>query len=542
MLPATVPPAGNAATARLFRAALGSQGAGPLDPAIGAAIEAERGQGSPLPGPLRADMERHLGTGLGHVRLHTDRAADELSRAVTAKAFTSDSDVFIPSHRYDPAAPAGRDLLAHELTHAAFHRQSGGPPRVSHPSDPAEASAGRASGPTATVLREEATTPTTLRMREPGEDLLQDIIGTLPKATIVPEAVLRQLPGGEQTVFGPFSSDEILHKLTRLPEKPGVLDRMLRPETLAEQAAGAYGTDVYLAYRNDGTGFLPNQGSGTDQGDTAGFRASAEFNKHGVGLSRLGLTVIGMTTPRGALPAGSPFGPESTYQTPKGPYSGVLAADIGVTVSRSGGSVVDFILSAGIDSREWGELVQDTIHDLSKSPKFPWPSGTKPLLEGGLTWKHTIDDLVKKDFYGLSLTGRLELDASAMTGTRRTEAQAGAKFVMRSARVHTGAGEIWVEFSPAGAFARGFLRYNDGREEGFAGVEAGVNSSLMLNVGRFGIGLRGEAVMSTDPAFQTGTPAGSHPTALKISPFVGEGFGMPAGHHGTGEVVFKVSF
>jgi hypothetical protein len=317
---------------------------------------------------------------------------------------------------------------------------------------------------------------------------------------------------------------------------------MLRPESLAEQAAAEHGTDVYVVYTNDGKGFGANQGSGTDQGYTAGLQAYGEFNKHGTGLSRLGLTVIGMTTPRGTLPPGAPAGPQSTYQTPKGPYSGVLAADIGVTVSRSGGSTVDFVASAGVDSREWGKLVQDTIHDLSKSAKFPWPSGTKPLLEGGLTWKHTIEDLVAGNFAGLSYSGRLELDASAVTGTRRTEATAGARFVVRTARVHTDAGEIWVEFSPVGAFVRGFLRYNDGREEGIAGVEAGVNSSFMVNIGRYGVGLRGEALMSTDPAFQTDTPAGSHPTALKASPFVDSEYGMPAGHHGIGQVIFKVSF
>ena len=28
---------------------------------------------------------------------------------------------------------------------------------------------------------------------------------------------------------------------------------------------------------------------------------------------------------------------------------------------------------------------------MSDSPIFPWPSGTKPLLEGGLKWNKTIE-------------------------------------------------------------------------------------------------------------------------------------------------------
>lgn len=410
--------------------------------------------------------------------------------------------------------------------------------------------------------RQSPPNPTSLRMRDPLDELqvsleqsgrgpLWGIIAGLPQPKSSPAPLARLLPSLQPTgdapqrtqmVFGPLSTDEALRALTQAPQKPDWVDRMLRTETLEEQAASESDVDLYVVYSNDGTGNVANQGSGADQGDTAGVKGYATFNKHGTGLSRIGLTLIGMTTPRGTLPEGASFGPESTYQTPKGPYSGALTVDVGVTVSRSGGSVIDFIASAGVDSREWGELIQDAVHEVSKSPKFPWPSGTKPLLEGGVTWNHTIDDLTNENFAGLSYTGRLELDASAITGTRRTEGTVGARFVIRTAKVRTGAGDISVEFSPVGVLARGFVRYNDGREQALPGVEAGVNSSVMLNIGRVGLGLRGEAIASTDPAFQTGTEAGSHPTALKASPFVGEGHGMPAGHHGTGQLIFKVSF
>jgi hypothetical protein len=151
-----------------------------------------------------------------------------------------------------------------------------------------------------------------------------------------------------------------------------------------------------------------------------------------------------------------------------------------------------------------------------------------------VAWNRTINDLMTDDFAGLEYRGHLEIDAAALTGTRRTEGTLRAKFVIRTAKVYTPVGPISVEYSPVGALVRGFVRYNDGREEVLAGVEAGVNSSIMVNMGNVGLGLQGEAVISTDPAFQTGNPAGSHPAALH--------YGMPAGHHGTGQLILKMSF
>jgi hypothetical protein len=402
-------------------------------------------------------------------------------------------------------------------------------------------------------------TPRTLRMRDPLDDLRANLerVGRgdlwrllagrpvrLSPPFDLPRIVPEREPGrpGQPTrlVFGPLSGDDVLRALTSVPDKPDWLTRALRPRAARESKG-----DLYLVYENDGKGF-PNKGSGGDQGDTAGFSGGVNFNKQGLGITRVGVTAMEMVTPRGTLRPGDAFGEESTYETGKGPYSGILAAEIGVTVSRSRKSRVEILVRGGIDSREWGKFVQDIIHKyVSHSPLFPWPSGTKPLLEGGVNWHHTIDDLYSKEFAGLKYRGRIELEANALTGTRRSEGTMQARFVIRTAEVQTPAGPISVEFSPAGALVRGFVRYNDGREEPLAGVEAGVNSSLMVNIGRVGIGLRGEAIVSSDPAFQTGTEAGSHPTALKASPFVGSeggGYGMPAGHHGTGQLIFKLEW
>ena len=128
---------------RVQRVALGTQGAGPLDPEIGSEIAAARGGGRPLDDATRADMEGNLDVDLSAVRIHDDSHGDVLSRSVQAEAFTTGTDVFFKSGKYQPSSSDGRRLLAHELTHVV-QQSSGlthGAGTVSHPDDPHEVEA-----------------------------------------------------------------------------------------------------------------------------------------------------------------------------------------------------------------------------------------------------------------------------------------------------------------------------------------------------------------------------------------------------------------
>lgn len=69
--------------------------------------------------------ETAVGVDLGNVRLHTDGAADRISRQLNATAFTVGDDVFMSKAAGDPVG-AGRDVLAHELGHVV----DGGSDRV----------------------------------------------------------------------------------------------------------------------------------------------------------------------------------------------------------------------------------------------------------------------------------------------------------------------------------------------------------------------------------------------------------------------------
>lgn len=145
VLAAPILAAGNAAVARLVgRAGEGGQGAGPLDPGIAAAIDSARGGGSPLGESVGADMGSRFGADFSSVRIHTDAAADTLSRSVSATAFTAGSDIFFSQGTYAPGSSAGTELLAHELTHVVQHSSGGAAgagDRVSHPDDTAEVQA-----------------------------------------------------------------------------------------------------------------------------------------------------------------------------------------------------------------------------------------------------------------------------------------------------------------------------------------------------------------------------------------------------------------
>ena len=116
-----------------------------LDQALG-----RRGAGEPLPEALRQEMEALLGADLRRVRLHTDEVAGTAAHAIHARAFTVGEDIFFSPGAFDPDSAAGRELLAHELTHVvqAQHGRvaqgEAGHTRVSKPGDAMEQEAEQA--------------------------------------------------------------------------------------------------------------------------------------------------------------------------------------------------------------------------------------------------------------------------------------------------------------------------------------------------------------------------------------------------------------
>lgn len=88
-----------------------------VDSGVENEIEAQRGGGSPLPETTQSRFEGALGYDFSSVRVHTGSQSDRLSREVSARAFTTGSDIFFGEGEYKPETSDGQELLGHELTH-----------------------------------------------------------------------------------------------------------------------------------------------------------------------------------------------------------------------------------------------------------------------------------------------------------------------------------------------------------------------------------------------------------------------------------------
>ncbi len=95
----------------------GGPEAGALDPAIESQIQRARAGGSALEPAARSSMEGAMGSDFSSVRIHTGQESDSLNRSLSARAFTTGSDIFFRSGEYNPGSTQGQQLLAHELTH-----------------------------------------------------------------------------------------------------------------------------------------------------------------------------------------------------------------------------------------------------------------------------------------------------------------------------------------------------------------------------------------------------------------------------------------
>ncbi|WP_229516111.1 DUF4157 domain-containing protein [Paraburkholderia terrae] len=79
-------------------------------------------RGEPVDAATRAYFELRMGLDFGNVRVHRDTRAIASTRALNALAYTVGHDIVFNDGLYSPHTPAGRHLLAHELTHVIQQR------------------------------------------------------------------------------------------------------------------------------------------------------------------------------------------------------------------------------------------------------------------------------------------------------------------------------------------------------------------------------------------------------------------------------------
>jgi Domain of unknown function (DUF4157) len=108
---------GNRYVQRVLALARSAEGDGNVMPDVERAIESSRGGGQSLDSGVKAQMGSALNADFSGVRVHTDAGADGLNQSLSAKAFTTGSDIYFRQGEYNPGSSGGRELLAHELTH-----------------------------------------------------------------------------------------------------------------------------------------------------------------------------------------------------------------------------------------------------------------------------------------------------------------------------------------------------------------------------------------------------------------------------------------
>jgi Domain of unknown function (DUF4157) len=99
------------------------QGTG-ISVALKAYISQSLGRGQPLGPATRRFMENAFEQDFGPVRIHTDRAAAQATKALSAHAFTLGNSIWFGRGQYQPHSSQGQHLLAHELAHTVQQRGS----------------------------------------------------------------------------------------------------------------------------------------------------------------------------------------------------------------------------------------------------------------------------------------------------------------------------------------------------------------------------------------------------------------------------------
>lgn len=134
---------GNVAFSAFARSGAGLLPDGRVHPDVEHAIARTRGSGSPVDREVRDRAAPVLGDSLDDVHVHTGAMADALTDSVSARAFTTGTDIYFGRGEYRPGTGAGDELIAHELTHVVQQRgaSTSGPLTVTEPGGALEAEA-----------------------------------------------------------------------------------------------------------------------------------------------------------------------------------------------------------------------------------------------------------------------------------------------------------------------------------------------------------------------------------------------------------------
>jgi len=227
---------GNQGVQRLI-AQRNGQGPTELDEETAGRIDRARSGGQALDRSMQEEMGGAMGHDFAGVRVHTSPEADDLSQELGAKAFATGQDVFFRQGAYDPGSTAGRELIAHELTHVVQQGtgqvQGGGRMTVNAPGDVheqrADASARAATG--AGLQRQEELPEEELVQAQeelPEEELVQ--AQELPEEELVQA---QELPEEELAQAQPEEEEELMQMQAEEEEEEE--EEVVQAQTLEEE-------------------------------------------------------------------------------------------------------------------------------------------------------------------------------------------------------------------------------------------------------------------------------------------------------------------
>jgi hypothetical protein len=105
------------------KAVQGTANADPASFSLSGRIESTAGAGQSLSAETLEEMNASFGADFSNVHIHTGAGSAQMNKELHAQAFTHGRDIYFNSGKYNPQSPAGKHLLAHELTHVI--QQSG---------------------------------------------------------------------------------------------------------------------------------------------------------------------------------------------------------------------------------------------------------------------------------------------------------------------------------------------------------------------------------------------------------------------------------
>lgn len=139
--------------------------------------------GHPLDTSTRRFMEDRFNQDLGDVRLHTDAAAAQSARSLSAQAYTVGRHIVFGAGGYAIHSPESRQRLAHELTHVIQQRQPGDANLSTAQREGEARQAARSIATHAPMPRISAASPALSRDPVPGTDDDASFEATIAEAT-----------------------------------------------------------------------------------------------------------------------------------------------------------------------------------------------------------------------------------------------------------------------------------------------------------------------------------------------------------------------